>query len=74
MQVSRTTGSAALGAVLADVMASPGGPVAGLYRGIGAATLRLIPMACVSFGVYELMRAALVNLETWQVGGRWAIN
>eukprot|EP00775_Hariotina_reticulata_P013298 gene13298-13427_t len=35
--------------------AMAGGPAA-LYRGIGAATLRLIPSAIVSFGTYELMR------------------
>eukprot|EP00798_Chlamydomonas_sp_ICE-L_P016147 gene16147-22305_t len=34
-----------------------------LYRGIGAATLRLIPMAMVSFGVYEFMRAQLLQFE-----------
>ncbi|GFR42525.1 hypothetical protein Agub_g3423, partial [Astrephomene gubernaculifera] len=39
-----------------------GGPAA-FYRGIGAATLRLIPMACVSFGTYEAVRALLVAWE-----------
>ncbi|GBF93299.1 mitochondrial substrate carrier protein [Raphidocelis subcapitata] len=37
--------------------------VRGLYAGIGAATLRLVPMAVVSFGVYEAMRALLVQAE-----------
>ncbi len=50
------------------------------HRGIGAATLRLVPMACVSFGTYELVRSAIVaweqRLEEHQVKqmlhSRWA--
>jgi solute carrier family 25 phosphate transporter 23/24/25/41 len=38
------------------------GGVRGLYAGVGAATLRLVPMAVVSFGVYECMRAVLVEV------------
>ncbi len=35
-------------------------------RGIGAATLRLVPMACVSFGTYEAVRALVVSWEHQQ--------
>lgn len=41
---------------------SEGGPGA-LYRGIGAATLKVIPMAIVSFGTYELVRLWVNELE-----------
>jgi hypothetical protein len=37
-----------------------------LCRGIGAATLRLIPSAIVSFGAYELMRRFITDLENKQ--------
>lgn len=40
-----------------------GGPVA-LYRGIGAACLRVVPMAIVSFGTYETVRLWINNLES----------
>jgi len=40
------------------------GGVRALYAGVGAATLRLVPMAVVSFGVYEIMRAVLLQAES----------
>ncbi|GLC41212.1 hypothetical protein PLESTB_001526500 [Pleodorina starrii] len=57
-------GSGAGGGVVGVVRAllAEGGPAA-LYRGIGAATLRLVPMACVSFGTYEAVRALVVAWE-----------
>lgn len=39
------------------------GGVRSLYAGVGAATMRLIPMAVCSFAVYEAMRAALVQVR-----------
>jgi hypothetical protein len=55
-------GGQTLRGVLAQILRE-GGP-AGLYRGLGAATVRLIPMAVLSFGTYELARAALLAWET----------
>jgi Mitochondrial carrier protein len=43
--------------VVAEILAT-GGP-AGLYRGIGAASIRVLPMAISSFGTYELVRMLL---------------
>jgi len=54
----------ALPAVMSGIIAQGGLPA--LYRGVGAATLRLVPMACISFGTYELVRALLVKLEEVQ--------
>jgi hypothetical protein len=34
-----------------------------ICRGIGAASLRVVPMACVSFGTYELARGAITRWE-----------
>mmetsp|Transcript_6446 Transcript_6446/g.18597 ORF Transcript_6446/g.18597 Transcript_6446/m.18597 type:complete len:331 (+) Transcript_6446:1335-2327(+) len=34
-----------------------------LYRGVGAASLRVIPMAMVSFGTYEAVRSGITRLE-----------
>ena len=33
------------------------------YRGLGAATMRVVPMACVSFGTYEVVHAWLARLD-----------
>lgn len=49
------TGS--LQSVVADIV-KKGGPAA-LYTGIGAATVRVLPMAVSSFGTYELVRMML---------------
>lgn len=59
MQVSHTATSAvdALRCVLAE-----GGPGA-LFRGLGATSLRVIPMAIVSFGTYEFVRAQYTRVE-----------
>ncbi|KAF5832007.1 mitochondrial carrier domain-containing protein [Dunaliella salina] len=54
-------GAGGLQAVVHQIMAE-GGPTA-LYRGLGAATLRLVPMAGVSFGTYEAVRCGLLALE-----------
>ncbi|KAL6751074.1 hypothetical protein V8C86DRAFT_734268 [Haematococcus lacustris] len=59
LQVQRGPGG--LPAVVRDVLRQ-GGPLA-LYRGVGAATLRLVPMAIVSFGTYEMVRSLLLS---WQ--------
>ncbi|WIA17191.1 hypothetical protein OEZ85_014074 [Tetradesmus obliquus] len=50
--------------VLRAILAE-GGPAA-LYRGLGAATLRLVPSAIISFGTYEVMRKLLLELEAKQ--------
>ncbi|KAK9811389.1 hypothetical protein WJX72_003076 [[Myrmecia] bisecta] len=42
----------------------------GLYRGVGAASLRVIPMALVSFGTYEAVRQWLTRLEEKQLEER----
>ncbi|KAG2501242.1 hypothetical protein HYH03_001049 [Edaphochlamys debaryana] len=68
LQVAADVGVKGGGSGLAAVMAvarglvAEGGPAA-LYRGIGAATLRLVPMAIVSFGTYEAVRALIVAWE-----------
>jgi solute carrier family 25 phosphate transporter 23/24/25/41 len=46
-------------------MLAEGGPGV-LFRGLGAATLRLVPMAVVSFGTYELVRSGLLAWEDRQ--------
>lgn len=37
---------------------------------MGAATIRLVPMAIVSFGTYELVRSLLLSLEEQVRGGQ----
>lgn len=54
-------GGGGLARVLKEIFAQ-GGPLA-LYRGVGAATVRLVPMAIVSFGTYEMVRAMMIALE-----------
>ncbi|CAI5940674.1 unnamed protein product [Closterium sp. NIES-64] len=44
--------------------------VAGLYQGIVPASLKVIPMAIVSFGVYESVKFALVQLAEREEGWR----
>jgi hypothetical protein len=39
------------------------GGVGALFRGLQAATIRVIPMALVSFGTYEVVRSHYVQLE-----------
>lgn len=34
-----------------------------LYRGLAPASLRVLPMALVSFGTYEVVRSALADYE-----------
>ncbi|KAG2448792.1 hypothetical protein HYH02_006143 [Chlamydomonas schloesseri] len=65
LQVAQGVGGAAGMVTVVRGLLAEGGPAA-LYRGIGAATLRLVPMACVSFGTYELVRAAIVAWEQGQ--------
>eukprot|EP00892_Ulva_mutabilis_P002973 jgi/Ulvmu1/12677/UM094_0034.1 len=59
MQVSHTATSAvdAFRGVIAE-----GGPGA-LFRGLGATTLRVVPMAIVSFGTYEWVRGQYTRME-----------
>jgi hypothetical protein len=57
-------GAGALGSpvvVLQQLLAEGG--FGALYRGLGAATLRLVPMAIVSFGMYEVMRQQILRFE-----------
>lgn len=44
----------------------PNALVATTSRGLGAATLRLVPSAIVSFGAYEVIRKVLIDLEAQQ--------
>ncbi|CAL8469144.1 g8685 [Coccomyxa elongata] len=62
MQVAGSS-AAALGFLptLRDIVRR-NGPLA-LYKGIGAASLRVVPMAVVSFGTYEAVRLWLTALE-----------
>lgn len=48
-------GSTDAGQILVALLREGGVPR--LYRGVGASSLRVLPMAVVSFGTYELMRA-----------------
>lgn len=59
LQVSLTAVSPteALRGVLAE------GGVGALFRGLGATSLRVVPMAIVSFGTYELVRAQYTRAE-----------
>jgi len=34
-----------------------------MYKGLGAACLRLVPMAIISFGTYELVRQQVTRAE-----------
>ncbi|GLI63975.1 hypothetical protein VaNZ11_007143 [Volvox africanus] len=65
LQVTQGPGGLAGAAAVLRGLLAEGGPRA-LYRGIGAATLRLVPMACVSFGTYEAVRALIVAWEQRQ--------
>lgn len=47
----------------AGALVREGGPQA-LFRGLGAASVRVVPMAVVSFGTYEFVRLQYVRLET----------
>lgn len=39
------------------------GGVGALFRGLGAASVRVVPMALVSFGTYEVVRSQYTQLE-----------
>ncbi|GIL45857.1 hypothetical protein Vafri_2993 [Volvox africanus] len=65
LQVTQGPGGLVGAAAVMRGLLAEGGPRA-LYRGIGAATLRLVPMACVSFGTYEAVRALIVTWEQRQ--------
>lgn len=39
------------------------GGLGALFRGLGAASVRVIPMALVSFGTYEVVRSQYMQLE-----------
>lgn len=39
------------------------GGVGALFRGLGAASVRVIPMALVSFGTYEWVRSQYTRME-----------
>lgn len=59
--LTKTSATQSFQATLAEVL-KEGGPLA-LYRGIGPASLKVIPMAIVSFGTYEMVRAWITALE-----------
>lgn len=61
MQVTKgTTGTLQ---AMRDILGNGG--VRGLYRGLGAASVRVIPMAVVSFGTYEFIRMQYTKWEEW---------
>jgi hypothetical protein len=64
LQVQAAGGGATAVSVVRELLRQ-GGPRA-LYRGIGAASLRLVPMALVSFGTYEAVRSLLLQQEQVQ--------
>lgn len=39
------------------------GGIGALFRGLGAASVRVVPMALVSFGTYEVVRSQCMQLE-----------
>jgi Mitochondrial carrier protein len=53
----RTSVLEALNSILAE------GGAGGLFRGLGAASVRVVPMALVSFGTYEWVRLQYTRLE-----------
>lgn len=56
--------SASSGGVLAACRAiGAEGGLAGFYCGLGAASIRVVPMAIVSFGTYEFVRLQYTRLE-----------
>jgi len=63
MQVQGMKGGAQLSfaSCLNEIVKSEG--ISGLYRGLGPATARVIPMALVSFGTYEVVRQLIKQLE-----------
>lgn len=52
------------GASLQQIVAKEG--IRGLYRGIVPASIKVIPMAIVSFGVYEATKQSLLWLSDWE--------
>jgi len=63
MQVQGMKGATQLtfGSCLNEIVRKEG--IVGLYRGLGAATARVIPMALVSFGTYEMVRQFVRQME-----------
>lgn len=61
MQVQGLGTQLNFGSCLHEVLAKEG--VGGLYRGLGAASARVIPMAIVSFGTYELVSRLVKEAE-----------
>lgn len=52
-----TTVMNALNGIIAE------GGLGALFRGLGAASVRVVPMALVSFGTYEFVRSQYMQLE-----------
>lgn len=63
MQVQGMKGAAQLSfaSCLNEIVTTEG--IHGLYRGLGAASARVIPMALVSFGTYEIIRRLVKEAE-----------
>ena len=61
LQVSRGAAGSSVAAACRAILAEGG--VAALYRGLSAASLRVVPMAIVSFGTYEFVRLQYTKLE-----------
>lgn len=58
----RMTIATAVHTILSD------GGLAALFRGLGAASVRIVPMAIVSFGTYEVVRSQYMQLEeSWSL-------
>jgi solute carrier family 25 (mitochondrial phosphate transporter), member 23/24/25/41 len=61
MQVRSGTANSSAVAACKRLVAEGG--VRGLYHGLGAASMRVVPMAIVSFGTYEFVRLQYTKLE-----------
>jgi solute carrier family 25 (mitochondrial phosphate transporter), member 23/24/25/41 len=62
MQVSAASAGSS-GAALRAIVAEGG--AGALFRGVGAASVRVVPMAVVSFGTYEFVRLQYTKVEEY---------
>ncbi|CAG9467870.1 unnamed protein product [Pedinophyceae sp. YPF-701] len=66
-RATAAAGARGMLATMAAIVAADG--FGALYGGIGAATLRVAPMAMLSFGAYEIVKGWMVELE--RTTARW---
>lgn len=61
VNISTNTTGSTFGSAINEIIKENG--ISGLYRGLGPATARVIPMAIVSFGTYELVKLWIKQME-----------